>query len=59
MNIYAFYINVNVCIYYIVLKKLNILQIYLCNINIYFEFRFRDAGFKSNLIIFIFYFLSI
>jgi hypothetical protein len=44
MNIYAFYIHINVCIYYIVLKKLNILQIYLYNINIYFEFRFGQVS---------------
>jgi hypothetical protein len=34
---YVFYVNIKACIYYIVLKNLNILQIYLYNINIYFR----------------------
>jgi hypothetical protein len=32
----VFYVNIKICIYYIVLKKLNVLQINLYNINIYF-----------------------
>jgi predicted Co/Zn/Cd cation transporter (cation efflux family) len=30
------YVNINICIYHIVLKNINILKIYLYNINIYF-----------------------
>jgi hypothetical protein len=49
--IYAcvFYVNIEICIYHIALKNINILQIYLYNINIYsklglceFQVRFNN-----------------
>jgi hypothetical protein len=47
---YVFYVNIEICIYHIVLKKkLNVLQIYPYNINIYFRLgldRFR-LGFDN------------
>jgi len=36
MCLCVFYVNIKICIYHIVLKKLNIQQIYLYNINMHF-----------------------
>jgi len=53
----VFYVNIKVCIYYIVLKKLNITQIYSYHINIYFRLGF--VGFELSLPISIPYLLFI
>jgi hypothetical protein len=57
IQIYVFYFSIKVWIYLIVLKNINILQIYLYNINIYFglgssEFRVGFINIHSLLIIY-------
>ena len=54
---YIFYINIKVCIYHIILgKNLNILQLYLYNINIYFDL--NSYKFQVGLIIYLLFIRS-
>ena len=48
IQIYVFYFSIKVWIYLIVLKNINILQIYLYNINIYF--RLGSGGFQVGFV---------